>query len=43
MQGYLSNPVAYPCAYAGLRLADARAVTGPPDTWLRLPPRDYWQ
>jgi hypothetical protein len=40
---YLYNAVAYSCAYAGLRLTDARAITGPPDTWLRLPPRDYWQ
>lgn len=39
---YLYNAVAYSCAYAGLRLTDARPVTGPPDTWLRLPPRDYW-
>jgi hypothetical protein len=28
---------------AGLRLTDARAVTGPPDVWLRLPERDYWR
>jgi hypothetical protein len=40
---YLYNAVAYSCAYAGLRLTDARAITGPPDIWLRLPPRDYWQ
>jgi hypothetical protein len=27
---------AYACAFAGLRLTDARAVTGEPDVWLRL-------
>jgi hypothetical protein len=36
------NAVAYPCACAGLRLTDARAVTGPPDTWVELPQRGYW-
>ncbi|GAB3979661.1 hypothetical protein GCM10029978_075630 [Actinoallomurus acanthiterrae] len=36
------NAVAYCCAYAGLRLPDTRAVEGPPDTWLRLPERDWW-
>ena len=42
--GYLTrrDPVAYCCAYAGLRLPNARAVEGPPDTWLRLPERDWW-
>jgi hypothetical protein len=42
--GYLfqSRPVAYACAYVGLRPTDARAVTGPPDDWFRLPPGDYW-
>ncbi|WP_206184891.1 ankyrin repeat domain-containing protein [Thermoactinospora rubra] len=39
---YRCNAVAYSCAYAGLRLTDARAITGPPDAWLRLPERDYW-
>ncbi|MEU5431897.1 ankyrin repeat domain-containing protein [Streptomyces sp. NPDC020719] len=39
---YQHNAVAFSCAFAGLRLADARAVTGPPDLWVRLPPRDYW-
>ncbi|MET1076130.1 MAG: ankyrin repeat domain-containing protein [Umezawaea sp.] len=29
-------------ARAGLRPTDARAVTGPPDVWLRLPEHDYW-
>ncbi|MEV5342645.1 ankyrin repeat domain-containing protein [Streptomyces sp. NPDC052676] len=36
------NAVAYSCAYAGLRLPDARAVVGPPDVWVKLPQRDYW-
>jgi hypothetical protein len=40
---YRHNAVAYSCAFAGLRLTDARAVTGPPDVWLRLPEADYWQ
>ncbi|MEV4177930.1 ankyrin repeat domain-containing protein [Nonomuraea sp. NPDC049709] len=39
---YKYNAVAYSCAYAGLRLTEARAITGPPDTWLRLPERDHW-
>jgi hypothetical protein len=38
---YRDNAVAYCCAYAGLRLSDARAVTGPPDLWVRLPERHY--
>ncbi|WP_327579713.1 DUF6461 domain-containing protein [Streptomyces sp. NBC_00145] len=37
------NAVAYSCAYAGLRLTDARAVIGPPDGWVELPRRDYWK
>ncbi|HEY9367725.1 MAG TPA: ankyrin repeat domain-containing protein [Streptomyces sp.] len=37
------NAVAYACAFAGLRLTDARAVVGPPDLWVELPDRDYWQ
>lgn len=36
------NAIGYACAYAGLRLTDARAVTGPADHWVRLPERDYW-
>jgi len=40
---YRYNAVAYSCAHAGLRLTDARAITGPPDSWLRLPSRDYWR
>ncbi|MBV7698868.1 ankyrin repeat domain-containing protein [Streptomyces sp. TRM70350] len=39
---YRSNAVAYACAYAGLRLTDARAVVGPADAWVELPRRDYW-
>jgi hypothetical protein len=39
---YQHKAVAYCCAYAGLRLTDARPFTGPPDLWARLPPRDYW-
>lgn len=39
---YRSNAVAYSCAYAGLRLTDARAVVGPVDAWVELPRRDYW-
>ncbi len=36
------HAVAHCLALAGLRPADARAVTGPPDVWLRLPEHDYW-
>ncbi|MFI8503759.1 ankyrin repeat domain-containing protein [Streptomyces sp. NPDC085524] len=39
---YRYNAVAYSCAFAGLRLTDAHAVTGPPDRWVRLPQRDHW-
>ncbi|QYC38386.1 Ankyrin repeats (3 copies) [Nonomuraea coxensis DSM 45129] len=39
---YHFRAVAYCCAGAGLRLTDARPVLGPPDTWMRLPERDYW-
>ncbi|WP_367047587.1 ankyrin repeat domain-containing protein [Streptomyces sp. Je 1-332] len=39
---YHHNAVAYSCAYVGLRPTDARAVTGPPDLWLKLPRRGYW-
>ncbi|MFB8243995.1 ankyrin repeat domain-containing protein [Streptomyces sp. NPDC055952] len=39
---YHLAPVAYACAFAGLRLADRRAVTGPPDAWVELPRGDYW-
>ncbi|MFE6889577.1 ankyrin repeat domain-containing protein [Streptomyces sp. NPDC057694] len=40
---YQHDAVAYSCAYAGLRLTDRRAVVGPPDVWVHLPPRDYWR
>jgi hypothetical protein len=39
---YRHEPVAYCCAYAGLKPTDARPITGPPDLWVQLPPRDYW-
>ncbi|MDX3311273.1 ankyrin repeat domain-containing protein [Streptomyces sp. NPDC054884] len=39
---YHLNPVAYSCAFAGLRPADPRGVVGPPDLWVELPSRDYW-
>ncbi|WP_406430383.1 ankyrin repeat domain-containing protein [Streptomyces sp. NBC_00631] len=39
---YHYNAVAYSCAVTGLRLADRRAVVGPPDMWVELPRRDYW-
>ncbi|WP_245812162.1 ankyrin repeat domain-containing protein [Actinophytocola xinjiangensis] len=31
------DAIAYACALTGLRLPDARPITGPPDVWLRLP------
>ena len=40
---YQHEAAGYACAYAGLRLPDARPVTGPPDTWVLLPERDYWR
>ncbi|MFC8420528.1 ankyrin repeat domain-containing protein [Streptomyces sp. NPDC057236] len=39
---YRGNAVAYSCAFAGLRPNDARGVAGPPDAWVELPHRDYW-
>ena len=39
---YPYSPEAYACGYVGLRLTDARAVTGPADIWLRLPAGDHW-
>ncbi|MEU3105392.1 ankyrin repeat domain-containing protein [Streptomyces griseoflavus] len=39
---YQGNPVAYCCAFAGLRPTDARGVVGSPDIWVQLPRRDYW-
>nr|WP_237500147.1 ankyrin repeat domain-containing protein [Streptomyces sp. SID8379] len=38
---YQYDAVAYACAYAGLRLTEARAVAGPPDAWVMLPRRDW--
>ncbi|MFI5648317.1 ankyrin repeat domain-containing protein [Kitasatospora sp. NPDC051705] len=45
LAGYLYryHAVAYACAFAGLRPTSARAVTGPADTWVRLPDLDYWK
>ncbi|MGW0804105.1 ankyrin repeat domain-containing protein [Nonomuraea sp. NPDC002799] len=34
---YDGEALADRCAGAGLRLTDARAITGPPDLWLKLP------
>ncbi|WNV91195.1 ankyrin repeat domain-containing protein [Umezawaea sp. Da 62-37] len=39
---YQRHAVARCLARVGLRPTDARAVTGPPDAWLRLPAHDYW-
>ncbi|MFJ8631721.1 ankyrin repeat domain-containing protein [Streptomyces sp. NPDC093568] len=39
---YRHNAVAYCCAWAGLRLTDARSVVGPADVWVELPDRDHW-
>lgn len=39
---YRHRAVAYCCAYAGLKPTDARPITGPPDLWVELPPRNYW-
>jgi hypothetical protein len=33
---YRFEPVAFTCAYAGLRLTDSRAIAGEPDVWLRV-------
>ncbi|MDX3383976.1 DUF6461 domain-containing protein [Streptomyces niveiscabiei] len=45
LMGYLYalEPMAYACAWAGLRPVDAKAFTGQPDRWVRLPERDYWK
>ncbi|MFD9903012.1 ankyrin repeat domain-containing protein [Streptomyces sp. NPDC059063] len=40
---YQHNAVAFACAFAGLRLPDARAVVGAPDLWVQLPQRNYWE
>lgn len=37
---YSNHPVAFCCAGAGLRLTDAGPIIGP-DTWLRLPERNW--
>ncbi|WP_369184967.1 ankyrin repeat domain-containing protein [Streptomyces sp. Y1] len=44
LTGYLyrHRAVAEACAFAGLDPADARAVTGPADVWIRLPDVDWW-
>ncbi|PPK68589.1 ankyrin repeat domain-containing protein [Actinokineospora auranticolor] len=39
---YWHHALAYCFAYTGLRPTDSRSITGPPDTWIRLPQRDYW-
>ncbi|GLY51558.1 ankyrin repeat domain-containing protein [Lentzea sp. NBRC 102530] len=38
---YTGRAVAFCCAYAGLRPANAKAFTEP-DQWIVLPDRDYW-
>ncbi|MER5481688.1 ankyrin repeat domain-containing protein [Streptomyces sp. NPDC002812] len=40
---YRHSAAAYACGFPGLRLTDARAVTGPPDMWVELPQRNYWE
>ncbi|MEU3957470.1 hypothetical protein AB0F45_35130 [Streptomyces achromogenes] len=37
------HAIAECCAYAGLLPADLRPFTRPPDLWVELPERDYWQ
>ncbi|GGP10817.1 ankyrin repeat domain-containing protein [Nonomuraea glycinis] len=39
---YHHHAVAYCCARMSLRLTDTRAITGPPDMWVRLSERDWW-
>ncbi|HWO67529.1 MAG TPA: hypothetical protein VNO31_46600 [Umezawaea sp.] len=39
---YEDHAIAYCFAYVDLKPTDARSITGPPDTWLRLPERDYY-
>ncbi|MDX3660778.1 ankyrin repeat domain-containing protein [Streptomyces sp. ID05-26A] len=39
---YAHKPVAYCCAYAGVRPRNDKAFTQP-DQWLILPDRDYWR
>jgi ankyrin repeat protein len=38
---YRGEALAYCFAYAGLRPTDDRAISGPPDVWIRLPDRDH--
>ncbi|MFE4973935.1 ankyrin repeat domain-containing protein [Kitasatospora sp. NPDC056651] len=38
---YHRHAVAFACSFAGLRPTSARAVTGPADTWVRLPGLDH--
>ncbi|MDD9376284.1 DUF6461 domain-containing protein [Streptomyces sp. ZAF1911] len=40
---YRHDAAAYACGFPGLRPTDARAVTGPPDMWVELPQRNYWE
>ncbi|WP_254716072.1 ankyrin repeat domain-containing protein [Actinomadura sp. WMMB 499] len=37
------RPVAHCFVHTGLTPADARAIEGPPDVWIRLPARDWWE
>ncbi|MFB9962281.1 hypothetical protein [Sinosporangium siamense] len=37
---YQGHALAYCCAAAGLRVADARPISGTPDMWVRLPAAD---
>ncbi|MFE4518208.1 ankyrin repeat domain-containing protein [Kitasatospora sp. NPDC056783] len=39
---YHHHAVAFACSFAGLLPTSARAVTGPVDTWVRLPDPDHW-
>ncbi|MFC8722126.1 ankyrin repeat domain-containing protein [Kitasatospora sp. NPDC057198] len=39
---YRHGAVAAACAFAGLRPADDRAVSGPADRWFKLPGIDWW-
>lgn len=39
---YQGRPLAFCCAYAGVRPLDDRPLVGVPDFWVRLPDRDHW-
>jgi hypothetical protein len=39
---YEGHAVAYCFAFVGLRPTDTRSVTGPPDVWIRVSERDYF-